>query len=79
MPYEEDFEKWAQHFQSMDRHRWERAQRHAMRRARQERTDAFFQAITWSIDRIKKIAIRAKQPRPAMGKPFRPPYGAAHS
>jgi len=70
MRYDEDFEKWAQYFRSLDPKRWERAEGEAMRRARQARAEAFFQALRWTTDRIRKIAWIIFQPRPAMGKPF---------
>ena len=74
MRYDENFEKWAQHFQSLDSKRWERAQGEAMRRARQALTEVFFQALRWTTGRIRKIAWIILQPHPAMGKPFGVPH-----
>lgn len=76
MRSEENFEKWAAHFQSLDIHRWDRAQQHAMRRAREERAQALFEIIQWLIGRARKIAKAMAKPRPAFGKPFPLPQQA---
>lgn len=77
MRYDEDFEKWAQHFQSLDPKRWEHAEKIATHRARRARSEAVFAALQWSVDRIRKISAAAFKPRPAMGKPFGMPTRAA--
>lgn len=66
----QDFETWARQFKSLDVERWERAQQHALSRAKRERAEIFRQAIQWIIDRARKIADAALRPRPALGKPF---------